>query len=258
MRSGSTEGTHGRMPHWLHTSVAGASAHAKSVLRQPTTLAMLVVLPPFVVFVYGAAMSSFPDVGFLDVPAATYGRVGGALFATAFLTGLVGLFGTVSAARADRYLSFSGFPSWVLFATRVVVSTGVAFVAAGVSLAALAASGTTVAAPLAAYGALVVAGSLYGLLGVVVGALVPRELEGSLVLVFFADMDSFLSGDVLSVNTDLVNLLPLHYPHAMFKSAVLDGTVAVGNVVPALAYLVVLTVAAGVAYAAATGRGWSL
>jgi ABC-2 type transport system permease protein len=78
------------------------------------------------------------------------------------------------------------------------------------------------------------------------------------VLVFLADMDSFLSGDVLSVNTDLVELLPLHYPHAMFKSAVLDGSVASGDVLPALAYLAVVAVAAGAAYAAATGRGWSL
>jgi ABC-2 type transport system permease protein len=237
---------------------AGASAHAKTAVREPTTLAMLAVLPPFVTYVYGAAMQSFPDVGFLAVEAATYGRIGGALFATAFLTGLVGLFGTVSAATADRYLAFSGFDARVLFGTRVLVSTGVAFAAAAVSLGSLVAFGTDVGAPLAAYLVLVLAGALYGLLGVVVGAVVPRELEGSLVLVFLADMDSFLSGDVLSVNTDLVELLPLHYPHAMFKSAVLDGSVASGDVLPALAYLAVVAVAAGAAYAAATGRGWSL
>jgi hypothetical protein len=113
---------------------AGASAHAKTAVREPTTLAMLAVLPPFVTYVYGAAMQSFPDVGFLAVEAATYGRIGGALFATAFLTGLVGLFGTVSAATADRYLAFSGFDARVLFGTRVLVSTGVAFAAAAVSL----------------------------------------------------------------------------------------------------------------------------
>ncbi|MFB6269110.1 MAG: hypothetical protein ABEH83_04145, partial [Halobacterium sp.] len=70
--------------------------------------------------------------------------------------------------------------------------------------------------------------------------------------------DSFLSGDVLQVESDLVALLPLHYPHMLFTSAVRDGTLSGGQVAPALAYLGVLAVAAGVAYAAATGRGWSL
>jgi len=237
---------------------AGASAHARSALRQPTTLAMLVALPPFVTYVYGTAMGAFPDVGFVDGSASTYGRVGGALFATAFLTGLVGLFGTVSATTADRYLAFSGFSPGVLFGTRVLVATGVALVAAAVSLGSLLAFGTDVAAVGPAYLVLALAGTLYGLVGVVVGALVPRDLEGSLVLVFLADADSFLSGDVLSVDTDLVALLPLHYPHAMFESAVLDGTVGAGNVAPAVAYLAVLAAAAGGAYAAATGRGWSL
>jgi ABC-2 type transport system permease protein len=238
--------------------VSGASAHAKTAVREPTTLAMLFVLPPFVTYVYGAAMGAFPDVGFVEVGASTYGRIGGALFATAFITGLVGLFGTVSAATADRYLAFSGYRSSALFATRVVVSAGVALVAAAVSLVSLLALGTDVATVGAAYAVLVLAGALYGLLGVVVGALVPRDLEGSLVLVFLADLDSFLSGDVLAVDAPLVSLLPLHYPHAMFQSAVLDGTVGAGNVALALGYLAVLTVAAGVAYGAATGLGWSL
>lgn len=241
----------------MRSAVVGASANAKSVVRQPTTVAMLAVLPPFVVFLYGAAMTSFPDVGFIDGSAASYGRIGGALFATAFLSGLVGLFGTVSAAKADRYLSFSGFSPGVLFATRVVVSVGVAAVAAAVSLGAVVVAGTSVASLPRAYAVLVLAGVLYGLLGVVVGALVPRELEGSLVLVFLADVDSFLSGDVLRVNTDLVEVLPLHYPHALFASAVRDGTLPADTVVPAVVYLAVLSVAAGAAYAAATGQGWS-
>jgi ABC-2 type transport system permease protein len=242
----------------MRSATTGASAHAKSVLREPTTLAMLAVLPPFVVFLYGAAMRSFPDVAFLGGSAASYGRIGGALFATAFLSGLVGLFGTVSAAQADCYLSFAGFSPVVLFATRVVVSVGVAAVAAGVSLGAVAAAGTDIASVPRAYLVLVLAGVLYGLLGVVVGALVPRELEGSLVLVFLADMDSFLSGEVLQVDSAALELLPLHYPHALFTSAIRDGTLATDTLVPALAYLSILSVAAGVAYAAATGRGWSL
>ncbi|QDX40738.1 hypothetical protein [Salarchaeum sp. JOR-1] len=235
----------------------GASANAKTAVREPTTLALLVLLPPFVVYVYGAAMSSFPDVAFLQGSAAAYGRIGGALFATAFLSGLVGLFGTVSAAQADRYLAFSGYAPAVLFGTRVLVSVGVAAAAAAVSLAALLGFGTTVAAPLAAFGVLVLAGVLYSLLGVVVGAIVPRELEGSLVLVFLADMDSFLSGDVLEVSTVLVQAMPLHYPHALFTSAVRDGTLATGDALGALAALAVLFTAAGVGYAAATDQGWS-
>jgi ABC-2 type transport system permease protein len=246
------------MPNMTTGAATGASAHAKSVLREPTTLAMLAVLPPFVVFLYGAAMQSFPDVAFFSGSAAAAGRIGGALFATAFLSGLVGLFGTVSAAQADRYLSFAGFSPVVLFATRVVVSVAVAAVAGAVSLGAVAAAGTDVASIPLAYLVLVLAGVLYGLLGVVVGALVPRELEGSLVLVFLADLDSFLSGDLLQIDSTAVELLPLHHPHALLTSAIRDGTLAGDTLLPALAYLTILAFAAGVAYAAATGRGWSL
>lgn len=241
----------------MRSATVGASAHARSALRQPVTLGMLVVLPPFVVGVYGAAMSSFPDVGFFQQSAQAVGRIGGALFATAFLTGLIGLFGAVSAATADRYLAFSGYSAPTLFATRVLVSVGVAVVAAAVSLGSLLAFGTDVSSLPAAFGVLVLAGTAYGLIGVVVGALVPRELEGSLVLVFLADMDSFFSGEVLAVETDLVKLLPLHYPHRLFSSAITDGTLATDSVLAALAYVAVLFVAAGVAYTAATGQGWS-
>lgn len=242
----------------MRSAAASARAHAKGVLREPTTLALLTLLPPFVVLLYGAAMASFPDAILREASATEYGRIGGALFATAFLSGLVGLFGTVSAARADRYLSFAGYSPGVLFVTRVVVAVGVAAVAAGVSMATLSAVGTSVAGPIRAYAVLVLAGLTYGLLGVVVGALLPRELEGSLVLVFLADMDSFLSGDVLRLNTDLVTFLPLHRPHALFLAAITDGTLPVDTVLPALAYSAALAVAAGLAYAAAIGRGWSL
>lgn len=242
----------------MRSTVVSVSAHAKSVLRQPTTLALLTVLPPFVVVLYGAAMASFPDAVVREASATAYGRIGGALFATAFLSGLVGLFGTVSAARADRYLSFAGYPAGVLFVTRLVVAVGVAAVAAGVSLATLSAAGTAVASVPRAYAVLVLAGIIYGLLGVVVGALVTRELEGSLVLVFLADMDSFLSGDVLRLDTELVTYLPLHHPHTLFVATVTEGTLPSDTVLPALGYLGALAVAAGVAYAAATGRRWSL
>jgi len=236
----------------------GASATAKTTLREPTTLALLVVLPPMVVAMYGAAMASFPDVGFLSGSGAAYGRLSGALFATAFLSGLVGLFGTVSAARADRYLAFSGYPAAALFGTRVAVSCLVAGVAALTSLAALVAYGMHVASLPRAFVVLALAGVLYALVGVVVGALVPRELEGSLLLVFLADMDSFLSGDVLDIDAAVVDVMPLHAPHAAFTAAVQNGTLPTDDVFTVVASLVVAGVAAGVAYAAATNRGWSV
>lgn len=238
-------------------SATAVRAHALSVVRAPTTLALLVVLPPVVVVGYGEAMAAFPPLPLLSAPPATLGRINGAVFATAFLAGLLGLFGTVSATRADRRLVRCGFPRAELFATRLAVVLGVALVAAATSLAALWVQRVP-DAPLLAYGVLAGTGVLYGALGVLVGSLLPHELEGSLALVLVADVDTFLSADLVAVETEafgvaLPELFPLYHPHALFEAAVLDGTLAEAHVLPAVGYAAVLLALAALAYARLTG-----
>lgn len=233
---------------------AGTTAHVREFVRRPLHVLMLVALPPVVVEVYGRAMASLPEMGLLSAPAPTVGRINGAVFAAAFLAGLVGLFQVRSAVQADDRLWLCGFGRAELFCSRLAVVVGVSLLATLGSLAVLARS-TTIAAPLGAAGALLLGGLTYGLLGVLVGVVAPGELEGSLVLVFLADFDSFLSSGLVPVDSPLADLTPLHVPHTLFGDAVRSGSVAAGDAAAGLAYLGVLSVLSLTVYVRATGTG---
>lgn len=215
-------------------------------LRSPTALGLLVALPPVVVVAYAQAMASFPALPFVETVPKTAGRLNGALFATAFLAGLLGLFQVVSAARADRRLVVAGYPRLTLFVARLASVLVVVAVAATLSLATLW-IGVTPEAPLAAFGALLLAGLTYGLVGVLVGSVLPRELEGSLVLVMLADMDAILSSGLVEAE-GLGSVTPLHAANPLFRAAVLEGTVPSDDLRAGLATVAGLTVLAALAY----------
>lgn len=229
----------------------GTGAHLRTFVREPTTLALLLVLPPVVVGVYGSAMGSFPALPGFGADPVTLGYTTGALFATAFLAGIVGLFQVISARAGDERLVVCGYPRATLLASRLVTMVLVVALGAIASFAALWYT-TDVATPLAAFGALVLGGAIYGLFGVLVGAVLPRELEGSLVLVFLADVDTALSSGLIGDDLGVGSAFPLSHPHDLFRTAVLDGGVADGQLIPAAATLAVLL---GVAYGAYVVRG---
>ncbi len=233
-------------------AVTGTRARLAEFGRQPTTLALLLLLPPVAIKVYGTALESFPALPGLEADPATVGRMTGTLFAVAFLAGLIGLFQVISARSGDERLALCGFPRHTLLATRLVTMLVVSGLGAVVAFGVFAWR-TAVAAPALAFGVLVLAGLLYGLFGVIVGTLLPRDLEGSLVLVFLADLDNVLSSDLFDVGR-VAEFAPLYHPHALFEAAVLEGTLAEGHLVPALAYLTALLAAAFVAYTTVTGE----
>lgn len=234
--------------------VTGVRAHVTAFVRKPLNLVLLVVLPPVVTILYGEALESFSMLaGSLGVETdlGTMGQLTGALWAIAFLVGIIGLFQVISARRGDERLGLCGFSRATLLATRLVTVLGAAVLAAGVSFAVL---WTTVSvnAPLAAFGALLAGGVTYGLLGMLVGALLPRELEGSLVLVFLVDIDDALSSGLFETTTVLPKLFPLYRPHALLESAVTDGTIVTDHALGAGAYLLMLAVLAFVVYGRVT------
>lgn len=220
--------------------VTGVRAHGREFLRTRVNLVLLVVLPIVLVEGFGRAMGVVPDLPFMETLPANQGRMLGALFSTAFVTGLLGLFQIVSAQQADRRLVETGFPFVTLLATRLVTVAGFGLLIAAVSFTVVRAS-LSVAAPAVAFASLVLAGVTYGLLGVLVGAVVPNELTGSLILVFVADIDGFL-GAGLRNPPAVTEVFPLHYPQVLFESATIDGTVATSDLFGGLAYAGVLGV----------------
>src|SRR5699024_3444638 len=226
----------------------GIRAHATAFIRKPQNLILLVVVPPVVTVLYGNALKSISLV--LSATGAnpgTVGRLTGALFATAFLTGIIGLFQVISARRGDERLVLCGFSRSTLLATRLLIVICAAVLATTISFAVLWAT-VSVDALLATFGALLVGGVTYGLIGMLIGALLPKELEGSLVLVFLVDIDDALSSGLFESTTDLMKLLPLYRPHSLVESAVTEGSVATDDVLGAAVYFLVLLVVAFVIY----------
>lgn len=237
--------------------VTGVRAHATAFVRKPVNLVLLLVLPPVVTVLYGEALESFSMIASslgVGTDLGTVGQLTGALWATAFLVGIIGLFQVISARRGDERLVLCGFSRTTLLATRLVTVFGAAVLAAGVSFAVLWIT-VSVNAPLTAFSALLAGGVTYGLLGMLVGALLPRELEGSLVLVFLVDIDDALSSGLFETTTVLPKLFPLYRPHALLESAVTGGTIAADHALGVGVYLLVLAALAFGVYSRVTDAG---
>lgn len=238
----------------MNRVATGTRLRLAELARQPTTLALLVLLPPVVIEIYGIGLETFPQVPTLGTSPGTAGRLTGTLFAVAFLAGLIGLFQVISARSGDERLALCGYPAGTLLATRLVTLVMIAGIGALVSFAVFAWR-VDVAAPLLAFGVLGLAGLIYGLLGVIVGTLLPRELEGSLVLVFMADIDNVISSGLFAVDGPWTALVPLYHPHQLFQAAALDGRLAAEHLPPVLALIAGLLVVALAASARATDGG---
>ena len=235
----------------VRRDVAGVRASARSFFREPLNLVLLVVLPAVSIQIYGVSLGQFPDFGFLDTAASlgTLGRITGAVFATGALAGVLGLFQIISARDADRRLSICGFPAVDLLISRFLTLGAISLVIAAVATATLVALlSDPVAAPAFVFVGLAIGGTVYAMLGILVGAVLPRELEGSLVLVILADMDNILASGIFQINESITRFSPLSYPHEIVTQAVLDGKLATGALGPAAAFLVVFGLIAVHAY----------
>lgn len=220
------------------------AAGLRTFLRKPMNAVLLLVMPPLVLFAYDLALDPIAEAPGIEVPPGG-AALGGALFATAFLAGLLGVFQIVGALAPDRRLIVCGYrPSEVLLARLLSILTAGILVAVISFLTFRYQTDITPEAPVLAVGALIAAASVYGLIGVIVGGLLRRELEGSLVLVFLADLDAFTAIDAIPTESPLLDYLPLAVPHELLSDAVYEGSVATDDVLAVVGYVAVLSVLA--------------
>lgn len=224
----------------VHRTMAGIRANTTSFVREPFTVILLVVLPALSIQIYGVSMGQFPEIGFFQTTGSleTVGRITGAVFATGALAGVLGLFQMISARHADRRLAICGFRGVELVAARfstVVVASVVVGVVSTVSLVLLVDG--SVGAPVAAFAGLALAGAVYGLLGIVVGSVLPRELEGSLLLVILADVDNVFASGLFGIEESVTQFAPLAHPHAIVTQEFVEGSLATDHLVPAFGHL---------------------
>lgn len=227
--------------------------------RERLNLVLVVLLPVIGISLYGQGVGSFPESLFADGVAdpTTTGRLTGAVFAAAALPGILGLFQAISARETDIRLLLCGSSQRTLLVNRVITVLLISVVGGTATVGVLWLTVDVRSLPLA-IGVFVLISLMYSLLGILVGSLLPRELEGSLALVFIADMDSFLTLDFLDVDLAIGKAFPLYYPHKLAQGAVLEGSIDSSQLPYALAYLLGIWVIATIAYRSATGtRGVS-
>lgn len=238
--------------------LAGIRASTLSFVREPLNIALLLILPALSIQIYGVSLSQFPDVGMFASSGSltTTGRITGAVFATGALAGVLGLFQMISARNADRRLVISGFSPSVLvvsrFTTIFLVSLAISAIST-VTLGWLLADGY--GAPLVVFSSLTLAGVIYGLLGILVGTILPRELEGSLLLVILADMDNVFASGLFDIDESITQFAPLSHPHELVSQAVVEGSLATGHLLPAFAFVVALGLSSVGAYSYTVNGG---
>jgi ABC-2 type transport system permease protein len=231
-------------------------AGTRSFFRKPFNVVLLLVLPAVSIQLYGVSLSQFPPVGIFDAAGSleTTGRITGAVFATGALAGVLGLFQMLSARSADRRLTICGFSGLELLAARVVTVAAVGAVisaVATVTLLWLAGEPPATAPPV--FVGLGLATLVYGLLGVLVGTLLPRELEGSLVLVILADVDNVFASGLFAIDDSITQFAPLTHPHDIVTAAVVDGRLATEHLLPSLGHVLVFGLLALVGYTYTVG-----
>jgi ABC-2 type transport system permease protein len=235
----------------VRRTVTGIQAATRAFIREPFTVVLLVVLPALSVQIYGVSMGQFPEVGFFQTTASLEmtGRITGAVFATGALAGVLGLFQMISARSADRRLAICGFRGIELVGTRfatVAVASVVVSVVAALSLTVLV--DESVGAPIGVFVGLILASGIYGLLGIVIGSVLPRELEGSLLLVIVADVDNVFASGLFGIKESITRFAPLSHPHSIVTQAVVDGSLATEHLIPALGHLSLFALLSVVAY----------
>lgn len=232
----------------------GVTATVQEFVRHPVNLALLFVLPPLIIPAYGSIMSAFPQLPYMEMSPATLGAKAGTLYVAAFLPGVIGLFQVISARRADERLLLTGYPRPLLFGARLTTVALASVLTAAIATAVLT-TRITITALAPGFLVLVLVGLLYGLIGMLIGAILPRELEGSLVLIFLADFDEALASGLVLPDATITKLLPLYYPNHLFDAAVTGTTMARGDLAAVTAYLAVLGLLTATVYQFVTTGG---
>ncbi len=177
--------------------------------RRPLNLVLLVAVPVIFVTLSAGALADFADIlggvsDVGDVEAATAG------WAAAVLAGVAGFFHVSQSRAADRRLAAAGAGPGRVVASRLFstwVLAGLAVVGALVALRVR----TDLATSPRVIGATMLFALIYAGFGVLVGALVRSEMNGSLIVVFAWIFDVFF-GPAMGGSAPVLRLFPLHFP----------------------------------------------
>jgi hypothetical protein len=212
--------------------------------RRPLNVILLVAVPIIFVTLSAGVLADFADIlgGVVDlgeVEAATAG------WAAAVLSGVAAFFHVSGSRDADRRLAASGAGASQVVASRLASTLALASLA---SLGALLALGlrTDLASSTRVIFATFLSALIYAGIGVLVGAVVRSEMNGSLIVVFVWIFDVFF-GPAMGGTAQVIRVFPLHFPTLLLTGIASDHTGAVGDLGASLLWAAATVGAAAVA-----------
>lgn len=179
--------------------------------RNTLNLVLLVVIPILLIQSFGKALSRLADLFSGITLTLNMGKALGALWSAAFLSGIMGFFMMSGAREADRRLVRAGYHPVQVVGLRLVTVAILSIIASVVSYILLIIQFTPKNLVLA-FAAIYLAAVIYSALGILVGSLIPGELEGSFAMLFFFVMDAFIGSPLFGTTSGVFALLPTHYP----------------------------------------------
>ncbi len=209
--------------------------------RRPLNLALLVAVPVVFVVLSAGALADFADILAGDssrdsVELATAG------WAASVLAGVGAFFHVAGSRQADRRLAATGLKARVVVASRMASSAVLGLLAVAASVLALSVR-VDIANPGRVLAATVISAAIYLGIGIIVGAFVESELNGSLLIVFAWMFDVFF-GPAMGGTALLVRFFPLHYPTLILTDANSPHAGVFGNFGISLAWMTLIVVAA--------------
>ena len=194
------------------------SMFLREYYRNPLNLVLLVVIPVLLIFAIGDALSRV--AGIFNVPITPdMGKALAALWAAAFLSGIMGFFMMAGAREADRRLVRAGYSTSLVVTIRLTTVAVLALLATSVSYLVLITQITPVSYGLT-FAVLYLAAIIYGAVGILIGSLISGQLEGSFALLFFFVEEAFVSTPLFG--SQGFPFLPTYYPSQILSAMVAE------------------------------------
>lgn len=178
----------------------------KEFFRNRFAIFTMLLLPIFTLVIAFVATKDVPMLVALDsgevvlVSMLEVHVVTATLTGIAIMTAMAGFYITISSTKRDRRLFLSGYRAIHIVGTKALIC-GVVLLAGSFLVYSLTVLFVTPKSHLIAYGAVLLVGLVYIFLGILVGSLVPREFEGSLLVLLISFIDTMLITNPMSSGT---------------------------------------------------------
>lgn len=193
--------------------------YLREYYRNTLNLVLLIVIPVLLISAIGNALSRV--AGIFNVPITPHmGKALAALWAAAFLSGIMGFFMMVGAREADRRLVRAGYGTSLVVIVRLTTVAVLSLLATSVSYIVLLTQLTPVNYYLT-FAVLYMAAIIYGAVGILIGSLITGQLEGSFALLFFFVEEAFVSSPLFGSKG--FAFLPTYYPSQILSAMVAES-----------------------------------